>query len=205
MVLIETASQALFIGLQNISHMLELNSTSQSREILIGIYVIVSILHFSGCFLLWMFSLPSFTQQLRRQETFESDIQEYINTNLSLLSQCICLAVVVTRESEDLNDNIYNLVFGEIFYRGVAVIALFSLKLERGTPDNVSSAPETNRDSSGKLIVPDAQPLQQSHDCASDSMGMSGSQSVSPTCSSGSLFTVGTEQANETTDGSLVM
>ena len=82
---------------------------------------------FQGCFLLWMFSLPSFAQKLEQQETFASAIQEYINTNFVLLIHSICLIVIVL-ENEIAVPNFDNLVIGEIFYRSLALVAFFSLK-----------------------------------------------------------------------------
>ena len=84
---------------------------------------------FQGCYLLWMFTLPSFAQKLKEQKTFASDIHEYRNTNSVLLIHSICLIVIVM-ENEIPVPNFNNLVVGEIFYRIVALIAFFSLKLK---------------------------------------------------------------------------
>ena len=81
---------------------------------------------FQGCYLLWVAALPYFAQQLRRRATFQSDIQDYINTNLVLLIHCICMTVIVTLD-ENPDNNFQHLAFGEILYRIVALIFLASV------------------------------------------------------------------------------
>ena len=80
---------------------------------------------FQGSFLLW-FSLPSFSQKLKKQKTFASDIQEYINTNIVLLVHSICLIVIVTLNEMPV-PNFKNLVAGEILYRIVALAAFWRM------------------------------------------------------------------------------
>ena len=84
------------------------------------------IFHCSGGFLLWTFSVPSFAQELKKQESFASDIQEYFNTNFVLLIHSICLIVIVTLNEMPV-PNFKNLVVGEILYRIIALIAFFTL------------------------------------------------------------------------------
>ena len=64
-----------------------------------------------------------FAYQLRKQETFQSDIHEYIYTNLVLIVHCTCLTVIAAPEIP----NLYSLAIGEFFYRILAVCALHFL------------------------------------------------------------------------------
>ena len=70
-----------------------------------------------------------FAYQLRKQETFQSDIHEYIYTNLVLIVHCVCLTVIAAPEIP----NLYSLAIGEFFYRILAVCALYFL-LARSRP-----------------------------------------------------------------------
>ena len=97
--------------------------------------------------------MPTFAQQLKKQKTFQSDIQDYIHTNLFLLVLCICLAAIVTLD-ENTDNNIYKIAVGEIFYRALAVIALMLLKSKMGTEENHNDLPAPVNEISTSEFVP---------------------------------------------------
>ena len=111
----------------------------------------LSFVHYSGGFLLWVSSLPSFTRHLRSQSTFKGDTLGYIYFNIVLLIHCICLTVIVV--SEEI-PNLYYFAGGEIIYRIFSVIILIKLIIQVD-PENPGNPPvlATDRDNESSKMV----------------------------------------------------
>ena len=78
---------------------------------------------FQGCYLLWMYALPTFRDIHMKKESYQSDLREYIYVNIMFSVHCMCLTVIAHKEEPGL----YHLAIGEIAYRSLAVVSLFFL------------------------------------------------------------------------------
>lgn len=78
---------------------------------------------FQSCFLLWTYSLPSYRETVRKDNSIQSVLREHVCLNLALVLHCICLSVIAYDEVSGL----WWFSTGEISYRLIAAASLHHL------------------------------------------------------------------------------
>ena len=95
---------------------------------------------FQGCYLLWMYALPTFGKTHKKKPSFQNDLREYIYLNIVLIIHCVCLTVIAHKDDPSL----YHLAIGEVFYRLLAVFSLLYLLCQATANSTLPSAPSAN-------------------------------------------------------------
>ena len=94
---------------------------------------------FQSCFLLWAYSLPSYRETVRNDNSIQSVLREHIYLNLALALHCFCLSVIASEEVSGL----WWFSISEILYRLIAAASLNHL-IDTTSKDTVVTF-ETNQ------------------------------------------------------------